>query len=164
MSRELAARVREIIDDNVFMALGTAGEDGTPWVSPVFFASADHVDFYWISGPDTTHSRNLAVRPEVSIVIFNSQLRPGSGQARAVYLAGTAGLVPEAEVAHGLEIYPGAAERGGRVIAPEELRPPGPYRLYRATATRHWVLCPRPDGQPCEPHGIAYDHRTPVTL
>ena len=36
---------RTIIDANRYMALGTAGADGHPWVSPVWFASGD--DTQW---------------------------------------------------------------------------------------------------------------------
>ena len=41
---------------------------------------------------------------------------------------------------------------------------PAPYRLYRATAVEHSILCPRPPRQPCALHGIAVDHRATVTL
>jgi hypothetical protein len=159
---DLREAVSQVIDANVYMVLSTADESGQPWVSPVFFATADQVDFYWISAPDTIHSRNLVARPGLSIVIFNSQVPPGQGQARAVYLSGEAGLVPAPEIARGLEIYPGLASRGGRIIAPEEVTAPGPYRLYRARVSARWVLCPRPNGQACAEHGKAYDHRTEV--
>jgi hypothetical protein len=62
------------------------------------------------------------------------------------------------------EIYPGPPERGGRRFEPADVRPPSPYRLYRATASQHWVLCPRETGQPCEPHGKMFDHRLAVSL
>src|ERR687897_3230711 len=58
----------------------------------------------------------------------------------------------------------GRADRGGRPFAPAELRPPAPYRLYRAAVTEHSVLCPRNTGEPCADHGLAYDHRTAVEL
>jgi hypothetical protein len=53
-------------------------------------------------------------------------------------------------------------ERGGRVMTPEELRPPAAYCMYRATVSQHWILCPR--SGPCPDHGRAYDHRTAVTV
>jgi hypothetical protein len=162
MSGEL---IKSVIDANRYMTLATADENGEPCASPVFFAaSPDCRDFYWISSPDVRHSRNLAVRPQVSIVIFNSQLPPSSADANAVYLAGTAGPVDEADVERGLEIYPGPPERGARPFLPEDLRPPKQYRLYRATASQHWVLCPRQTGKPCEPHGKMYDHLLEVSL
>jgi hypothetical protein len=72
-------------------------------------------------------------------------------------------LSGEDDLARGLEAYPGPSERGGRTMPPEQLRPPATYRLYRATVSRHSILCPRTSG-PRAPHGRAFDHRTPVTL
>ena len=37
---ELEAIARMIIDPNRFMTLGTADEEGVPWVSPVWYAPA----------------------------------------------------------------------------------------------------------------------------
>ncbi|HEV8555737.1 MAG TPA: pyridoxamine 5'-phosphate oxidase family protein [Actinophytocola sp.] len=163
MSNE-ADLVRDIIDANVFMTLSTADATGHPWVSPVYFATEDYVDFYWISAPDAAHSVNLAERPQLSIVIFNSQLRPNQARAQAVYLAAEAVQVTGADFDRGLQVYPGPPARGARVFAADELREPGPFRLYRARATQHWILCPRPVGDPCVPHGKAHDHRLAVTL
>jgi hypothetical protein len=162
MSAEL---VRSIVSDNRYMVLATAGEDGEPWSSPVFFAaSPDCREFYWISSPEVTHSRNLAVRPSVSIVIFDSRVPVGDAEGTVVYLSGTAGLVPDDDFERGLSIYPGPPERGARRIDPAELRGSGRYRLYRAIIDRHWLLCPRESGRPCEPHGKYIDHRLEVEL
>jgi hypothetical protein len=45
-----------------------------------------------------------------------------------------------------------------------DVRPPAPYRLYRATVTRHSLLCRRDACEPCADHGLAFDHRTDVRL
>ena len=158
---DLRAIARTIIDTNLFMTLGTVDDAGRPWTTPVYYAaSPDHADFYWVSAPDAAHSVHLATHPDVSIVIFNSQVRPNSGQA--VYLSGSAGPVPETEIARGLEIFPGPAERGVRQFTTDDLRPAGSFVLYRATASRRWILCPRQSGRPCQPHGIDHDHRIEV--
>jgi hypothetical protein len=162
---ELAAMVRRVIDDNVYMVLGTADAEGRPWASPVFFAADGVRDLYWMSLPDVTHSRNLAARPELSIVVFDSRAPVGTGGASAVYMAATAAEVPDDDVDRGLSIYPGPPERGARRISPDEVRPPGHYRLYRATVTDHWVLCPQGGGGVgCPEHGLPGDHRTRVDL
>lgn len=160
--RDLETIARAIIDSNLYMTLGTADDDGRPWVSPVYYASNAYTEFYWISAPEATHSLNLATRPQVSIVVFDSQVPPGSGQA--VYMSGIAEQLAGDDVDRGIKVYPGPAERGGRAITSEQLRPPGLYRLYRATVSQHSILCPRSSGQPCPLHGRAFDHRTPVTL
>src|ERR671914_2974523 len=77
---DLEAIARAIIDSNFYMTLGTADGDGRPWVSPVCYAHDRYAEFYWVSSPEATHSRNLAARPQVSIVIFDSRTPVGCGQ------------------------------------------------------------------------------------
>jgi nitroimidazol reductase NimA-like FMN-containing flavoprotein (pyridoxamine 5'-phosphate oxidase superfamily) len=69
-----AAIARAIIDANLFMVLGTADPHGRPWVSPVYYAPAAYREFFWVSSPDTRHSRNIGTRAEVSVVIFDSSV------------------------------------------------------------------------------------------
>lgn len=162
---ELADQVRRVIDSNLYMVLATADRDGTPQASPVFYGARDYRELYWVSAPDAVHSVNLAERPEVSIVIFDSTSPVGQGGQNAVYLAATAATVDtEDDVRDGFEVWPGPPERGGRVLAPEEVLPPGTYRFYQATITDMSVLCPQVSGMPCELHGRLGPHRTPVDL
>ena len=156
---------RAIIDANLYMTLGTADEGGQPWVTPVFYATGDYTSFYWVSSLEARHSGNLLQRPQVSLVVFDSQVPAYTGQA--VYLSAMAQELAGADLAQGLEIFPGPAARGGRAMTPEQLRPPAPYRLYRATVSQQWILCPDPSGGTsglCAAHERAIDHRTAVTL
>ena len=73
---DLAGYARRIIDAHVYMTLATADADGRPWASPIWFAHEDHTRFVWVSRPERRHSRNLAERPRVGIVIFDSTPRP----------------------------------------------------------------------------------------
>ena len=163
--RDLAAIARTIIDVNQYMTLATADADGQPWASPVFYATADYTEFYWISAAETTHSRNLAQRPEISIVIFDSTAPEGAGQA--VYLSATAEQVPDDDLDRALAVYPGGGGLAPRE-AREQVQAPAPYRLYRATAYEWSILCPRDAGPrgtgACTPHGVPFDHRVQVRL
>lgn len=154
--QELSLIAKTIINSNMYMVLGTADETGQPWVSPVYFACADYKEFYWISSPDVRHSRNISVRPQISIVVFDSQVPVGTGQA--VYMLAVAEQLTSAEFDRGLEVYNGRfsnpTEHGVRIIESKALQEPALYRLYRATASEHWVL--DPDQRP--------DQRTPVTM
>ena len=158
---DLDAHARALIDANLYVTLGTSDAHGTPWVSPVFFATADYATFYWVSGDDAEHSRNIAGRPEVSMVIFNSQVPAYHG--RAVYLSATAIELAVRDLERGLGVYPGPASRGAPTIERADVTAPSRYRLYEAAVTQAFVLCPRERGQPCLPHSIAADHRTEVT-
>jgi Pyridoxamine 5'-phosphate oxidase len=161
---ELVEFAKKVIDDTAYMVLGTADATGNAWASPVFFSHREYKDFYWISLPDVTHSQNLAARSQLGIVIFNSKQVPGSGEG--VYISAVAEQLTGDDLVRGVEFYPGprAGMEGVRYITPEEVSPPGPYRLYRATASEHFVLCPRETGQPCTRHGLRGDHRTTVRL
>ncbi len=157
---DLDAHARALIDANLYVVLGTADADGTPWVSPVYFATADYTELYWTSADDAAHSRNIARRPQVSMVIFDSQVPTYHG--RAVYLSATATELAGRDLDRGLGIYPGPASRGATALELADVTAPSRYRLYRATVTEAFVLCPREPRQACALHDIAVDHRTPV--
>jgi nitroimidazol reductase NimA-like FMN-containing flavoprotein (pyridoxamine 5'-phosphate oxidase superfamily) len=67
------AMARAVMDANRYITLGTADERGHPWVSPVWCARAKDGELFWVSSAHARHSRNLAARPQVSIVVFDSQ-------------------------------------------------------------------------------------------
>ena len=151
--QDLATVVREIINANMYMVLGTADESGGPWVSPVYYASAGFTEFYWVSSPEVRHSRNIAVRSRISIVIFNSQAVIGTGQG--VYMSATAEQLIGSDLDRGIELFSRTSlGHGGHEWKREDAQPPAPYRLYRAIALEHWIL--DPVNTP--------DHRIPVTL
>jgi nitroimidazol reductase NimA-like FMN-containing flavoprotein (pyridoxamine 5'-phosphate oxidase superfamily) len=157
----LADVARTVIDTNRYMTLATADADGAPWASPVFYAHSGYREFYWISAPETRHSRNLGARPEVAIVVFDST--GAIGTVDPVFLDGTAQQVSEPELLAGLAVYPGAKDPAARALTMADVQAPSPYRMYRAVITEHFMLCPR-DREPCAIHGRAYDHRVAVEL
>ena len=141
---------RAIIDEISYMTLGTADENGLPWVSPVWFASDEYHEFFWVSSPERRHSRNIAARPEVAIVIFDSRVPISTGQA--VYMSAVAEEATGSDVERGIQVFSRRSEA-------EEARPWGVddvsgqarLRLYRAAASEHFVLG-------------AQDERIPVDL
>jgi uncharacterized protein YhbP (UPF0306 family) len=137
------ADVREeferIVRANQYMVLATADEAGVPWASPVWFATDDARNLYWISSPDARHSRNLAARPQVAIAIFDSTQPAGTG--KGVYLSGVAAQVPPDELDAGIAIFTGAELVVGLLpLSVEDVQPPAKHRLYRATADERYVL------------------------
>jgi general stress protein 26 len=138
---DLEAIARAIIDSNFYMTLGTADENGRPWVSPVYYAHDGYAEFYWVSSPEATHSRNLAARPEVSIVIFDSRTPVGTGQG--VYMSAVAEELTDTDLDKGIAIFSHRSEaHGAGEWTLEDVRPPARLRLYRATASKHFVLGP----------------------
>jgi nitroimidazol reductase NimA-like FMN-containing flavoprotein (pyridoxamine 5'-phosphate oxidase superfamily) len=142
--------VRSIVDANFYMTLGTADEQGNAWASPVWYATDDYHEFVWLSAPQARHSRNLAVRPELGIVIFDSRQPPGTGQG--VYLEARAEQVADPDLERCLDLFSTVSRRQGLTgLSRAEVEPPVRLRLYRATVTAHFVLS-------------ASDQRLPVDL
>ena len=109
-SNDLAAHARALLDANGFLTLGTVDPNGRPWTSPVYFAAAGLRAFYWSSETDAVHSRNITERPHVSIVVFDSSVRPYHG--RALYAMATASELAGDDLERGLGVYPGPGHRG----------------------------------------------------
>lgn len=151
---ERARLAREIVDTTQYMVLATADAAGQPWASPVWFAHRDYRELVWVSSPAARHSRNVAQRPQVGIVIFNSQVPIGAGQG--VYLACQAAVVSGEELDRTLELFNRRSlASGGVALARAEVdEPDGEFRLYRAVAGEASMLAK--DGEA--------DHRIPVDL
>lgn len=153
----LPDHARALLERNAYLTLGTVAVNGWPWTSPVYFAADGLTDFYWVSNQASFHSVNLETQPRVSLVVFDSTVPAYHG--RALYAVGTAAVVDEPELAHGLGVYPGPESRGGSALTLEDVTGESAYRLYRTRASQIWVLCPREARQPCPRHGRAEDHR-----
>jgi Pyridoxamine 5'-phosphate oxidase len=138
---DLGAVARTIIDSNRYMTLGTADETGRPWASPVYYASAGYTEFLWVSSPEATHSRNIAARPQIGIVVFDSRAPIGTGQG--VYMSAVAEELTGVDLERGIDVFSRrSVSHGAPAWRLEDVRAPAPYRLYRAIASEHSVLDP----------------------
>jgi nitroimidazol reductase NimA-like FMN-containing flavoprotein (pyridoxamine 5'-phosphate oxidase superfamily) len=115
----------------------------------VWYAASEHRKFFWVSKPQARHSRNIATRPRVAVVIFDSH-QPGGWQA--VYMSAEAEEVGDPGIDEGIVVFTRRSEEQGLgTWTGERVRPPARHRLYMATANEQFVLDPR-------------DERHPVTL
>ena len=132
---------RGMVDAISYMTLGTADADGRPWATPVWFASSDYREFFWISRPTARHSENLAARPQLGIVIFDSTVPAGHG--RGVYIDADARQLSagDAQFDRGLAVFSRrSVESGLEELAAADVQEPAPHRLYCATASELFVL------------------------
>ena len=149
-STDPAAAARAVIDANLYLVLATADPDGRPWASPVYFAPDGYRSFFWVSRPGARHSRNLAARSEVGIVVFDSSAPIGTG--RGVYVSADARELVADERDEAIEIFSRRSlAHGGNAWTIEDVQPPAALRLFRADALEQYVL-------------TAGDERVPVTL
>lgn len=155
---DLAGMARDVIDTNRYLTLGTTEPDGRPRLSPVYFTHAGYRDFYWVSSPAARHSENIAARPDVALVVFDSTAPIGQG--RAVYLTARASMVPEEELPWRCAEAFARVAPGATRFQPEELSGDAPLRLYRAGVTSHEVHIPGRDPV----YGTGIDTRRQVSL
>jgi len=131
MTNEIDAAARGIVDANRYMTLGTADVSGRPWVSPVWYAKEGYGAFLWVSRPGSRHSLNLAERPEISVVIFDSTVPIGTGVA--VYMSGSAKELADAELEQGIEVFSEASlADGASAWSLGDVTGSAGLRLYRA--------------------------------
>ncbi|MFJ4790239.1 pyridoxamine 5'-phosphate oxidase family protein [Streptomyces sp. NPDC088794] len=148
-----AETARGIVEANLYMVLATADQDGRPWSTPVYFAHVDCREFVWVSSLHATHSRNIEVRPEVGISVFDSSVPIGTGQG--VYMSAVAARVDESEIERTIDVFSRrSVGHGGLVWTPDDVQDTSGLVLYRAVADAHWILAK--DGTP--------DHRIPADL
>lgn len=88
---DVRALVEEILNDGYLLVLATIDADG-PWTAPVVFVPDDALNLYWISLPETRHSRAIAHRPAVGGTIIASHK---DQDERAVQISGTAEAVDD---------------------------------------------------------------------
>jgi uncharacterized protein YhbP (UPF0306 family) len=52
------------------LSLATAGPTGRPQIAPLFFASDDDFNLYWVSSADSRHSANIEDWNDVAVAIY----------------------------------------------------------------------------------------------
>ena len=125
--RKLLASIR-------YMTLATVDPDGRPWVTPVWYAAPTPRELLWVSRPEARHSRNIAERPDVAIVIFDSTV--ASEDAQALYIEATAARADE-----GVERFSAASlAAGSEAWTEDEVSGDAKHRLFRADVRRAWML------------------------
>ncbi|MFD9326128.1 pyridoxamine 5'-phosphate oxidase family protein [Streptomyces sp. NPDC060065] len=145
--------VRGIVDACLYMVLATADGAGRPWSSPVYFAHLEYRELFWVSSPQAAHSRNIAVRPQVGIVVFDSSAPIGTGQG--AYLSAVATPVDGPGIERAVEIFSRRSVlHGGSAWTADDVRGASGLQLYRAVPDEYWILAK--DGRP--------DHRIAAHL
>nr|WP_169806377.1 pyridoxamine 5'-phosphate oxidase family protein [Herbidospora sakaeratensis] len=127
--------VPRLLGASRYLVLATADAEGRPWATPVFFAALDENRLFWVSSPGSRHSRNIAVRPEVAVTVFDSHAPVGG--AEALYLEATAG--PADDPGAAVAALNARLPEGGE-LADDDLAPSGSLVAYRADVRAHFVL------------------------
>ena len=128
MADDLTTRAQTIIDANLYMTLATADEAGRPWPSPVYFAHDAYREFVWVSRPGAVHSRNIAARPQVGIVVFDSHAPISTGGG--VYMSATAEELLGEDRERALTVFSArCVAHGGEVFGLDDVEAPAQLRI-----------------------------------
>ena len=125
---------REVLAATIYMNLGTVDADGRARVTPVFFATADRRELFWVSDPASRHSRNLERTPALHISVMDTAI-PLEREGYGVAIAAVADRPAGEDLARGVAVLSARSQAlGGREWTPERVTGDARLRLYRATA------------------------------
>jgi uncharacterized protein YhbP (UPF0306 family) len=71
-SPETLTRISAFLASHSTLSLATVAANGRPLAASLFFVSDAALNVYWISGPNSRHSVNLAQRPRVALTVHNA--------------------------------------------------------------------------------------------
>lgn len=130
--------LREILSGTRLMAMGTAGEDGSPWLHNAYFAFDADLFLYFLTSPVSQHARNLQNSGgRTAVVIADSQQEGAPGTRRGVQFQGVCRLAHGDRLHRGVAVFsarfPGFAQvaRASDAPDPTGTRP----RLYAVSVT-----------------------------
>ncbi|MEK6902731.1 MAG: pyridoxamine 5'-phosphate oxidase family protein [archaeon] len=127
------AEAQKVVANNIHMVLATSSKDGTPWISPVFFAHDEQYNLFWFSNREARHSCFIRENPKVAITIFNSQ----SAEKGAVYFEAMAKeLNTEIEIQHALGVLDKKITDDKWRAKLNDVSETAPKRVYRATIVK----------------------------
>lgn len=65
MEYDVKTLTKQVLQKGYLMSLGTVDEGGV-WVADVLYVFDDELNIYWMSDPDTRHSKAIAKNPNVA--------------------------------------------------------------------------------------------------
>src|SRR5436189_5889161 len=89
-SERLERVARRLMNVSPLCALATVSPGGRAHINHMYFARGDRFDVFWISDPDSLHSRNLVKNSSAAVTIYASNQVWGRLD-RGIQLFGTAG-------------------------------------------------------------------------
>lgn len=145
---ELSLLAKQIVTQNEYLTLATAGETGAPWVSILAYTFDEKYTFYFASLPDSRHSREAEKRSDVSFGIFDSHQDFGTGVG--LQIEGKLEVVDEADIVRVLKLYYGRKYPYGNVSNEfmeglRKLLENKTYLFYKLTPKQVWINDPKAD-------------------
>jgi uncharacterized protein YhbP (UPF0306 family) len=90
---QVAHAIRKTLARTKTLGLATVDEHGAPHAANVNFATDENLNLYWLSKPESAHSRHLEAQPRVAGSAYPSYRLPN--RIRGVQLRGHAHELPD---------------------------------------------------------------------
>jgi uncharacterized protein YhbP (UPF0306 family) len=62
--------VSAFLGQQTTLTLATANDEGEPWATPLFYLVDDALSLFWLSSPDSEHSRNLKANSSAAVTVY----------------------------------------------------------------------------------------------
>ena len=132
----LTERARQIIERILYITIASVGEDGLPWNTPVYSSFDERYTFFWVSSPESQHSKNIKANPDVFLVIYDSTVAEGTGEG--VYIKAKAyEMSDESEITKALMSAYGRKNKEPR--SAHDFLGNNPHRVYKAIPEKVWM-------------------------
>src|SRR5436189_1346631 len=95
-SERLERVARRLMNASPLCSLATLSPGGRAHINHMYFAWGERLDVFWISDPDSIHSRNLTRNRSAAVTVYASNQVWGKPD-RGIQLFGTAGVTRSAE-------------------------------------------------------------------
>jgi len=142
-----------VLNEVKYLTLATLNDDGSPWVSTLFFAFDKDLNFYWASKKDCLHSSNINRDPRVAANIYWLG-HDGEDDVDALYIKAQAHEItslPEVIqtlTPYGKRLFDAKfiTQQGYKLLLTQtkDFFSKAPLRLYKAVPTHiyKWVIAP----------------------
>lgn len=129
-------KVKKILSEIIYIVVGTVDNRGYPWTTPLFYATDDEFNFYWVSPKNSVHSQNLKQNKTISVVCFDSTTPKWTGVG--VYMVGEAfELESNDEIEKGIKLIFNKLEENIPTI--DDYKNGAEYRVYKAHIHSVWI-------------------------
>jgi predicted pyridoxine 5'-phosphate oxidase superfamily flavin-nucleotide-binding protein len=95
-SAAIERSARQLLNASPLCALATVTPAGRAHINHMYFAWSDRFEIFWISDPDSVHSRNLERNGSAAITVYASNQVWGKPD-RGIQLFGSAGVTQSSE-------------------------------------------------------------------
>ena len=130
-----------ILANQKYCTISVCSLDAKPWITPVFYATDEKLNLFWLSENSAKHSSLLETNSLASLVIYDSNASMGAGNA--LYMSGKVCISPESLTDNALSLLRekvGSSSEFSDRYTREDVSGESPWRLYALTPSQAWCL------------------------